>query len=81
MAAPKQISRFVRTPDDLGVQSEAPSHQELIDYLSAQFMEEGWSIKKMHKLIMMSNTYQQSSETNNVYARIQASLNMSSCLS
>ncbi len=58
---------FVRTPDDLGVQSEAPSHPELIDYLATRFMEEGWSIKKIHKLIMLSNVYQQSSETNPAY--------------
>jgi hypothetical protein len=59
---------FVRTPDDLGVQSEAPSHQELIDYLAARFMEEGWSFKKMHKLIMMSSVYQQTADANAAYA-------------
>ena len=58
---------FVRTPDDLGVQSEPPSHPELIDYLAGQFMESGWDIKKMHKLIMMSSVYQQSSEANLIY--------------
>jgi hypothetical protein len=60
---------FVRTPDDLGVMSEAPSHPELLDYLSARFVEEGWSFKKMHKLIMLSSTYQQSSDTNLTYAK------------
>jgi hypothetical protein len=59
---------FVRTPDDLGVQSEAPSHQELLDYLASRFLEEGWSIKKMHKLIMLSNAYQQSADNNATYA-------------
>ena len=38
---------FVRTPDDLGTRSEAPSHQELLDYLSWYFMEQGWSLKKL----------------------------------
>jgi hypothetical protein len=60
---------FVRTPDDLGVQSEPPSHPELLDYLSYRFMEEKWDVKNMQKLIMMSNAYQQSSETNAEYAQ------------
>ncbi len=55
---------FVRTPDDLGTQSETPSHQELIDYLSSYFMEQGWSFKKLHKLIMLSHVYQESSTPN-----------------
>ena len=42
-------------------------HPELIDYLASRFMEEGWSIKKLHKLIMLSATYQQSSDTNPAY--------------
>ena len=52
---------FVRTPDDLGVMSEAPSHPELIDYLAGWFMDNGWSIKKLHKFIMLSRVYQESS--------------------
>jgi hypothetical protein len=52
---------FVRTPDDLGTQSEKPSHPELLDYLSAYFMDQGWSLKKLHKLIMLSRVYQMSS--------------------
>ena len=59
---------FVRTPDDLGVQSEPPSHPLLLDYLASRFMQEGWSIKQMHRLIMLSNTYQQTSDTNAKYA-------------
>jgi hypothetical protein len=55
---------FVRTPDDLGVQSEKPSHPELLDYLASRFVDDGWSIKKMHRLIMGSAAYQQSSDTN-----------------
>ncbi|MHA3775051.1 PSD1 and planctomycete cytochrome C domain-containing protein [Verrucomicrobiota bacterium sgz303538] len=54
---------FVRTPDDLGTQSEAPSHPELLDYLAVWFMEQGWSLKKLHKLIMLSKVYQLSSYT------------------
>ncbi len=49
---------FVRTPDDLGTQAEKPSHPELLDYLSSYFMEQGWSFKKLHRLIMLSKVYQ-----------------------
>jgi mono/diheme cytochrome c family protein len=55
---------FVRTLDDLGTQSEPPSHQELLDYLSSYFLEQGWSLKKLHKLIMLSRVYQESTQTN-----------------
>ena len=55
---------FVRTLDDLGVQSEAPSHKELLDYLTSYFMDQGWSLKKLHKAIMLSHVYQESSQTN-----------------
>jgi hypothetical protein len=53
---------FVRTPDDLGNMSEKPSHPELLDYLSTFFMENQWSLKKVHKLILLSATYQQSAD-------------------
>ncbi|MBI3869713.1 MAG: PSD1 domain-containing protein [Verrucomicrobia bacterium] len=53
---------FVSTPDDLGNQSLPPTHPELLDWLSARFMQDGWSIKKLHRLILLSNTYRQSSE-------------------
>ncbi len=55
---------FVPTPDDLGTQSEPPSHPELLDYLSGYFMDHGWSVKKLHKLIMLARVYQESSQTN-----------------
>jgi hypothetical protein len=58
---------FVRTPDDLGVQCEDPSHPQLLDYLATRFMTSGWNIKAMHKLIMMSNVYQESSNTTAAY--------------
>ena len=65
---------FVRTPDDLGTQSEAPSHPELLNYLAATFMEGGWSFKAMHKLIMLSHVYQEDSApmktVKNTYAAI-----------
>jgi hypothetical protein len=58
---------IVRTPDDLGVMSEKPTHPELLDYLSSYFMENGWSFKKLHKLIVMSRVYQESSHTRPEY--------------
>ena len=61
---------FVTTPDDLGNQSTPPSHPELLDWLATQFMDSGWSLKKLHRLIMLSNTYQQSSANNPRYAQI-----------
>jgi hypothetical protein len=64
--------RLRPTLDDLGTQSEPPSHPELLDYLSTYFMENGWSIKKLHRLIMLSRVYQESSETNPAYERIDS---------
>jgi hypothetical protein len=50
---------FVRTPDDLGTQAEKPSHPELIDYLAHWFVNEGkWSLKNLHRMIMLSKVYQ-----------------------
>jgi hypothetical protein len=59
---------FVTTPDDFGNQSAPPSHPELLDYLANRFMDDGWSLKKLHKLIVMSATYQQSSRNNPQFA-------------
>ena len=59
---------FVPTSDDLGTQAELPSHPELLDWLASAFMEKNWSVKAMHKLIMLSRVYQQSSRTNPVFA-------------
>jgi hypothetical protein len=50
--------------------SETPSHPELVDYLASRFVEEGWSIKKMHRLIMLSSVYQESSANNPRYAQV-----------
>ena len=53
---------LVGTAGDFGVRTEAPLHQALLDYLAAAFMENCWSMKKLHRLIVMSATYQQSSD-------------------
>ncbi len=52
---------LVRTPSDFGHQGEKPTHPELLDYLASSFMESGWSVKKLHRLIVTSATYRQSS--------------------
>ncbi len=52
---------FVRTPSDFGMRSDPPTHPELLDYLAWRFTHEGWSLKKLHRSIMLSNAYQQSS--------------------
>ncbi len=52
---------LVRTPSDFGTRSDPPTHPELLDWLATRFVQDGWSIKKLHKLIMTSATYQQSS--------------------
>ena len=52
---------IVRTPEDLGVQCEYPEHRELLDWLAVEFRECGWSQKQMHRLIVTSATYRQSS--------------------
>ena len=61
---------IVETSEDLGSQGELPTHPELLDWLSVQFMEDGWSLKKLHRLIVSSSTYQQSSRvTPELHAR------------
>lgn len=52
---------IVKTSEDFGNQGELPTHPKLLDWLAIKFMESGWDVKALHKLIMMSNTYQQSS--------------------
>ncbi|MFN0106502.1 MAG: PSD1 and planctomycete cytochrome C domain-containing protein [Bryobacteraceae bacterium] len=53
---------LVRTSEDFGATGEKPSHPELLDWLAAEFMEQGWSLKKLHKTIVMSATYRQASK-------------------
>ena len=51
---------IVRSLEDFGVQGEYPTHPQLLDYLALEFVRQGWSMKRLHKLIVMSATYQQS---------------------
>jgi hypothetical protein len=55
---------LVKTSSDFGFNGERPSHPELLDWLATEFVSRAWSIKEMHRLIMNSNTYQQSSQAN-----------------
>lgn len=57
---------LVRTPNDFGVRGLAPTHPALLDYLSLQFIADGWSFKKMHRRLMLSRVYQMSSGGNTV---------------
>jgi len=59
---------FVSTPDDLGTQAESPSHPELLDYLATRFMQGGWSIKQLHKEILLSATWQQTTANHPAFA-------------
>ncbi len=52
---------LVRTPNNFGTTGETPTHAELLDSLAVRFVRTGWSIKAMHRLIMLSNTYRMSS--------------------
>jgi mono/diheme cytochrome c family protein len=53
---------LVTTPSDFGLRSEPPSHPELLDWLAARFMADGWSLKRMHKQMLLSSAYQQASD-------------------
>jgi hypothetical protein len=52
---------IVRTPSDLGVRSDPPTHPQLLDWLAVRFVESGWSVKSLHRLIVTSHAYRQSS--------------------
>lgn len=52
---------IVATPDDFGVLGERPTHPELLDWLARYFIDSGWSVKAMHRLLVLSNTYRMSS--------------------
>ncbi len=61
---------LVKTPENFGVQSERPVHPELLDWLAVEFRESGWNVKRLQKLIVMSQTYRQSSKVSKtLYAK------------
>jgi cytochrome c553 len=55
---------IVRSPDNFGVLGEPPSHPELLDWLAAEIIRSGWSIKHMHRLMVLSSTYRMASRPN-----------------
>ncbi len=52
---------IVRTPNDFGTQGESPSHPALLDWLASSFIDQGWSLKRLHRLIVLSETYRMQS--------------------
>lgn len=55
---------LVRTPDDFGTRGRPPTHPQLLDYLAEKFAEDGWSLKRLHRRIMLSAVYQQAASEN-----------------
>jgi hypothetical protein len=53
---------IVTTPSDFGVRGERPTHPELLDYLATELVAGGWQLKRLHRLILLSDTYQQSTQ-------------------
>ncbi len=58
---------LVKTPNDFGARGERPTHPELLDWLAKRFVECGWSVKAMHRTIMLSRAYRMSSDENPDY--------------
>ncbi|MCS6776715.1 MAG: DUF1549 and DUF1553 domain-containing protein, partial [Chthonomonadaceae bacterium] len=54
---------IVRTTDDFGLMGERPTHPELLDYLAARFIQQGWSLKRMHRMMLLSSTYRMQSRS------------------
>jgi hypothetical protein len=65
-------SGIVATPSDFGFMGGQPTHPELLDWLAQQLVEEGWRLKPLHKLLLMSETYRQSSDYRDGAARLDA---------
>ncbi|MFN7923333.1 MAG: PSD1 and planctomycete cytochrome C domain-containing protein [Bryobacteraceae bacterium] len=63
---------IVATPNDFGRQGEPPTHPELLDWLASEFVREGWSLKKLHRLILMSETYRRGSAPDDANSGIDA---------
>jgi hypothetical protein len=59
---------IVRSPDNFGKLGELPTHPELLDFLSREFMRRDWSIKQMHRLMLLSDAYQRSDEPDPIVA-------------
>src|SRR5207253_9800012 len=51
---------LVPTASDFGLRGQPPTHPELLDWLAVEFVRQGWSLKKLHRLMLLSSTYRQS---------------------
>jgi hypothetical protein len=60
---------LVATPNDFGLRGDAPSHPELLDWLATELVREGWSLKHLHRLMVLSSAYRQDSRASNPQAR------------
>ncbi|WP_153556263.1 PSD1 and planctomycete cytochrome C domain-containing protein [Roseimaritima sediminicola] len=67
---------FVDTPNDFGRNGSRPSHPELLDYLADQFIRSGWSLKQLHRRIVLSSTYRQSAQHNAFAAQRDADVRL-----
>ena len=63
-------SALVSTPGDFGTQGERPSHPELLDWLAAEFVDSGWDLKHLHRLILCSTVYQQTAVRSDLLQRV-----------
>jgi len=72
---------LVATPNDFGTQGRRPSDPELLDWLASRFIESGWSVKAMHRLILNSAAYQQSSQVEGREPRVESERSLDSRLS
>src|SRR5207302_1411248 len=61
---------LVATTDNFGARGDRPSHPELLDWLAERFVKGGWSVKKLHRLILLSATYQQSGQSDERAAKL-----------
>ncbi len=64
---------IVRSTDNFGKMGETPSHPELLDYLAGEFVSSGWSVKAMHRMIVLSSAYQMSSHASETAAKLDPS--------
>jgi Protein of unknown function (DUF1553)/Protein of unknown function (DUF1549)/Planctomycete cytochrome C len=63
-------SGLVRTPSDFGLRSDPPLNRELLDWLAKRFIDDGWSLKKLHRQIMLTAVYQQGSDNQSADAKL-----------
>ena len=70
---------LVKTVNDFGTKGDRPSHPELLDWLAATLVEDGWRLKPIHRLILLSSTYRQSSRRADRPPRPLATIRRTAC--